>query len=190
MNEEMLDAILDRHCWVFDLDGTLTMPVHDFAAIRAELGVPDGGDILRHIASLPAEAARPLIRRLHEIEDELVQEKTVASRGAVCFIEYLHQRGDRLGILTRNTRENALLVLDAIGIGGCFRPEWVLGRHDAPHQPDPGGILQLAELWQVAPEGMVMVGDFLYDLQAGQAAGAATIHLHGHRPGRWPEWTD
>jgi phosphoglycolate phosphatase-like HAD superfamily hydrolase len=37
---------------------------------------------------------------------------------------------------------------------------------------------------------MVMVGDYLYDLQAGQAAGAATVHIHGERQCRWPEWTD
>lgn len=37
---------------------------------------------------------------------------------------------------------------------------------------------------------MVMVGDYLYDLQAGQAAGAATVHVHGDHPSRWPEWTD
>ena len=57
-------------------------------------------------------------------------------------------------------------------------------------KPDPDGIFQLARQWGVLPGELVMVGDYLYDLQAGQAAGAATIHVHGSRDTRWPEWTD
>ena len=36
--------------WVFDLDGTLTLAVHDFAAIRRHLGIPAQADILHHLA--------------------------------------------------------------------------------------------------------------------------------------------
>jgi len=35
-----------RH-WVFDMDGTLTIAVHDFAAIRRALEIPEEDDILR-----------------------------------------------------------------------------------------------------------------------------------------------
>ena len=35
-----------RPCWIFDLDGTLTVAAHDFDAIRAELGLPQGRPIL------------------------------------------------------------------------------------------------------------------------------------------------
>jgi len=48
--------ILARRCWIFDLDGTLTVPVHDFPAIRSALGMAEGdSDILRFLPS--AEAA-------------------------------------------------------------------------------------------------------------------------------------
>ena len=49
----MLD---DRDCWVFDLDGTLTIANHDFDAIRAELGIPEGHLILEYQATLPEHA--------------------------------------------------------------------------------------------------------------------------------------
>ena len=52
------EAILARKHWVFDLDGTLTLPVHDFAVIRQALGVPQGIDILGYLASLPDAEAR------------------------------------------------------------------------------------------------------------------------------------
>ena len=42
-----------RH-WVFDMDGTLTVAVHDFAAIRQALAIPPEHDILTHLAALPA----------------------------------------------------------------------------------------------------------------------------------------
>ncbi len=37
---------------------------------------------------------------------------------------------------------------------------------------------------------MVMVGDYLFDLQTGRNAGAATIHVDRTRIFPWPELTD
>ena len=50
------DVAASRH-WVFDMDGTLTEPVHDFELIRRELQIPSGADILEHLASLPTRQA-------------------------------------------------------------------------------------------------------------------------------------
>jgi hypothetical protein len=33
----MINLLVNRSCWIFDLDGTLTLPVHDFGFIRHEL---------------------------------------------------------------------------------------------------------------------------------------------------------
>ena len=38
---------LGRRHWIFDLDGTLTVAAHDFAAIRRTLGIPPGRDVGR-----------------------------------------------------------------------------------------------------------------------------------------------
>jgi len=35
-----------------------------------------------------------------------------------------------------------------------------------------------------------MVGDYLFDLQVGRAAGTATIHVDGSGAFRWPELAD
>jgi len=184
-----IDNILARRHWVFDLDGTLTLPVHDFEAIRLEVGVPAGNDILHFLASLPPAEARPLHERLQAIETRLAHE-TAAAVGATCFIERLNLRGDRLGVLTRNTRDNALRTLDLIGMAGYFPPECIIGRDEAIPKPEPDGIRKLAALWDISPASMVMIGDYLYDLQAGHAAGTATVHIHGDSASRWPEWTD
>ena len=175
--------------WVFDLDGTLTLPVHDFDLIRSNLQVPEGMDVLHHLAALPPEQAEPMRERLHDIERELVM-RTGPAHGAVGLLALLAGQGCRLGILTRNTREVALLTLEQIGLASYFDAEAILGRADASPKPDPDGIHMLANHWGAGAEELVMVGDYLYDLQAGQAAGAATIHVHGGQESRWPEWTD
>lgn len=184
-----ITSILAGGFWVFDLDGTLTLPVHDFGMIRTFLAVPDGADILGHLAALPEEEAQPLHARLDVIERELVTQ-TAPAPGARELVEILARNDCRLGILTRNTREIALLTLEHIGLAGYFPRESILGRDEAPPKPDGAGICRLARLWGAPPDVLVMVGDYLFDLQAGQAAGAATIHVHGALPRRWPEWTD
>ena len=50
-------SLADVRHWVFDMDGTLTVAVHDFAAIRVALAIPPEDDILTHLAALPAEEA-------------------------------------------------------------------------------------------------------------------------------------
>jgi HAD superfamily hydrolase (TIGR01509 family) len=177
-----------RH-WVFDLDGTLTLAVHDFALIRRELGVPPTADILHWLGTLPPHEAAPLYHHLDKMEEELVL-RTAAAPGAPELVRRLHASGASLGILTRNSRRIARLTLAHIGLDGYFAAEAVLGRDEAPPKPDPQGFLHLAALWGTGTETMAMVGDYLYDLQTGRAAGAVTVHVRGSRPHGWPDWAD
>lgn len=176
-----------RH-WVFDMDGTLTVAVHDFALIRRELDIPAEDDILHHLAALPAEAASRKRAWLLDHERELA----LASRpavGAVALVRALCERGCRLGILTRNARELALVTLQAIGLDDCFAAGDILGRDEAPPKPHPGGLLHLAERWGVSPGALVMVGDHRMDLQCARAAGAHAL-LVNLPENPWPEWSD
>jgi HAD superfamily hydrolase (TIGR01549 family) len=189
MNTSLSKKLAARTHWVFDLDGTLTVAVHDFAAIRHELEIPDGVDILEHLTALPQHRAQPLHDRLQEIELELAG-LTQAAEGALPLLEQLHRSGVHLGILTRNTRENALRTLELIGLDRFFDPEHVLGRDEVLPKPDPDGIHYLARLWRTAAESTVMVGDYQYDLQAGRSAGSLTVYVDTTRSFRWPELAD
>jgi HAD superfamily hydrolase (TIGR01509 family) len=186
---ENAEAILTRKHWVFDLDGTLTLPVHDFSVIRQVLGVPQGNDILGYLASLPDTEAQPIHDKLNAIEKELL-ERIEPAPGAVPLIETLYRRGSRIGILTRNTRDVAVMTLKCLGVDGYFPEECILGRDEAPPKPDPKGLFQLALLWKSAPDDIVMVGDYLFDLQTGRNAGTATIHMDRTGSFLWPELTD
>ena len=176
-----------RH-WVFDMDGTLTLAVHDFPAIKRALGIPQEDDILGHLAALPADIAAAKHAWLLEHERALA----VASRpaaGAVELVRELAGRGYRLGILTRNARELAHVTLEAIGIADCFAKDDVLGRDEAAPKPDPGGLFKLAKAWNVQPSEMVMVGDYQFDLACGRAAGTRTV-LVNLPDNPWPALTD
>ncbi|MFZ3186277.1 MAG: HAD family hydrolase [Pseudomonas sp.] len=176
-----------RH-WVFDMDGTLTVAVHDFEAIKRALDIPLSDDILQHLAALPSAEAAAKHAWLLSHERELA-EAAQAAPGALELVRELHARGCRLGILTRNAHELALLTLQAIGLQDCFASLDVIGRDEAPPKPDPGGLLHLAQQWQVAPQSLVMVGDYRFDLECARAVGAQAL-LVNLPENPWPELSD
>lgn len=174
--------------WVFDMDGTLTVAVHDFAAIRVALGIPPEDDILTHLAALPAAEAEAKHAWLLEHERDLAVASTAAT-GAVELVRELAGRGCQLAILTRNARELAHVTLKAIGLADCFAKELVLGRDEAAPKPSPDGLLKIAQAWDVDPSELVMVGDYRIDLECGRTAGARTV-LVNLPDNPWPELTD
>lgn len=177
-----------QHHWVFDMDGTLTQAVHDFAAIRRMLGIPAEADILGHLNQLPGAERERKRQQLWEHEHELARAARPAN-GAVALIKALHAKGAQLGILTRNDRSLALTTLKAIGLASCFAEDEVLGRDEATPKPDPAGLNHLAALWQLPPTQLVMVGDSIHDMEAGYRAGVTTllVNYQGPLPLPWPD---
>ncbi|MCJ8337014.1 MAG: HAD family hydrolase [Pseudomonadales bacterium] len=184
----MSHRLRSKTAWVFDLDGTLTNPVHDFAQMRSALGMEENADILQTIAE--AEGAQRIL--LTEKLDQLEAHYAARASAAIGVEKLLAQLVDKnclLGIFTRNTKEMALLSLQAIGVAQHFDSDYIIGRDEAPHKPNPVGLTQLLEQWQVNVTDAVMVGDFRFDLEAGRAAGTSTVHIAKDQQ-RWPELTD
>ena len=169
-------SLLSRAHWIFDLDGTLTLAIHDFDAIRAELGLPQGQLILEALAARPEHERSRLEAQLDAIELRLAQ-KATPQPGADVLLEELLTRGARLGILTRNSRRNAFETLRAAGLQRYFAEDCVLGREQAPPKPSPAGAQRLLEGWKAPAGSAVMVGDYAFDLVCGRAAGATTVYL-------------
>jgi HAD superfamily hydrolase (TIGR01509 family) len=172
----MSAGLVQRPCWIFDLDGTLTIAAHDFDAIRAELGLPTGRPILEALAALPAVEAAPLWKRLDELELELAA-CARAAPGAAELLRALSRRGTRLGILTRNSAGNTRVTLEAAGLDRFFHSADVIAREHAPPKPRPDGIQRLLARWNAQPEHALIVGDYRFDLEAGRAAGIATVYF-------------
>ena len=165
------------------MDGTLTHGIHDFDAIRTQLGLPEDKPILEALAALPEEEAQPLHERLNAIELEIAHQSTAAP-GAALLLQTLTENGCQLGILTRNNAINITATLQAAGLDHFFAPETLISRDCAAPKPNPDGIHLLLERWQAAADMAVMVGDHLFDLDTGRNAGTATIHVD--RSGAFP----
>jgi HAD superfamily hydrolase (TIGR01509 family) len=179
----------DCEHWIFDMDGTLTISAHDFEFIRRELGLPDQAPILEALHAMPAEQSAPLWQMLNELEEHFA-EKSTLMHGATELLEKLYQRGLKLAILTRNTMPVVEKTLHACGLEQFFPVEHRLDRDSCTPKPSPAGIQHLLQLWQADASNAVMVGDYLYDLQAGRGAGVTTIHLDTRGEVEWPEFTD
>jgi len=178
-----------RTCWLFDMDGTLTIPAHDFAYARRELGVPQGADILAHLATLSPDDQARAERWLHEWEVDIA-ERSRPQDDALALLHSLDSSGCSLGVLTRNTRDNALRTLRAIGMDRLFTPDLVLGRDCAPPKPHPAGVQLLLDRLGATPDNAVMVGDYLHDVRAGRRARTATVLINRRGAEGWEDEAD
>ncbi len=189
MDRSLRDQLWRRRHWVFDLDGTLTRAVHDFDDIRARLGLPAGRPILEALAELPEARAESLARQLYDMELALARD-AAPQPGAAELLAELGARDCRLGILTRNSRRLADVTLEACGLSQYFTAEDIVGRECCAPKPDPSGIRMLLRRWSADAGDSVMVGDYLFDLQAGRGAGSLTVHFDIRAEFPWPEHSD
>ena len=182
-------SLADRKFWIFDMDGTLTVPAHDFDAIRDELGLPQGRPILEQIAELAPARAKETLVHLARIEIEIAS-RAVPHPGAHELLDFLARRGARLGILTRNSHAIALETLARCSLASFFLPEFILGREACDPKPSPDGIHRLLDLWNASPSETVMVGDYRFDIESGREAGTATIYVGPVAKGEWTALAD
>ena len=183
------ELLKHRGHWIFDLDGTLTVSAHDFEHIRRELGLAPETPILEALHAMPESEAAPLWESLNELEFYYAGKASVML-GASELLQKLHDGGRRLAILTRNTMPVVEQTLQACKIDHFFPLDHILDRDSCIPKPSPDGVERLLDLWKADPEDTVMVGDYLYDLEAGKSAGVATVHLDTRGNVDWSEFTD
>jgi HAD superfamily hydrolase (TIGR01509 family) len=167
---------------IFDMDGTLTRPLLDFAAIRADIGLAADDPILETMARMTPGARRRAEAVLRRHEDAAARESEL-NDGAAELLTRLAGQKVPLGLLTRNTRRSVRFICRKHGL--AF--DAVVTRHDAAPKPSPEGVLKLCAALAVAPAEACVVGDYAFDVDSGRAAGCGTVAvLHGRRP-TWAE---
>jgi phosphoglycolate phosphatase len=113
-----------------------------------------------------------------DIRAHLTIDKTnavpIPVRNLVPTLEALRKRGMRLAVVTNDFQGSAHTQLEQAGIDHFF--DVVIG-FDSGHggKPAPDGCLAAAQQLGVAPRRSLMVGDSLHDIDAGRAAGMATL---------------
>lgn len=164
----------------FDLDSTLTRPYLNFQRLRQQLGTTEP-DLLQWLRQLPPAQQVRALRIIEEFERDGV-ENVAWNEGAPEVLQALRAVGLPLAIVTRNSRPSLLAVCAKLGI----EVDVYVAREDAPPKPDPACLHHTAQRLHIPIAGLLMVGDFRHDIEAGRAAGAMTVLLTN---GTTPPWS-
>jgi phosphoglycolate phosphatase len=181
------------HCILFDLDGTLLDSAPDLSAaandLRAARGLPALPLPAYHAGA--SSGARGMLRAAFGIDpshagfaslrDEFLAryaarltERTRPFDGVPALIQALVQRGLRWGVVTNKARrltEPLTAALPLFASAGCI----VSGDTTAYAKPHPEPLLHALRQIGAQPEHSLYVGDDERDIQAGRAAGVATV---------------
>ena len=175
----------NTHCIqgvLFDFDGTLTRPgALNFPMIKKQLGCPVDQPILEFIGAMTDRHQQKAARaQLDKFEIQAARQSH-PNIGAVDLIHWIKQQHLRIGIITRNSRTSVLAALENFDGIGLDTFDVLVSRDDpvAP-KPSPEGIHLAAQTLQLKSRHLLMVGDYIFDCQAGQAAGAQTVLLDPH----------
>ncbi|MEN7527045.1 MULTISPECIES: phosphoglycolate phosphatase [unclassified Cupriavidus] len=177
----------------FDLDGTLADTAPDLAAAANRLVVEHGRDPvayekLRPVASHGARGLigvafgkRPEDPEFPALRDTFLNyyEADIAVHtrlfdGMDTVLAALEADGIRWGIVTNKIARFTVPLVDAIGL--TPRASAVVSGDTTAHaKPHPAPLLHAAAVSGVDPTRCLYVGDDLRDIQAGKAAGMATV---------------
>jgi N-acetyl-D-muramate 6-phosphate phosphatase len=201
---------------LFDLDGTLADSAGDLAnalnRVRAGRGLP--AVAVESLRAHASSGARGLLNAgmgiapdhpdyatlreqfLRHYEEGLAQ-TTRLFAGVAELLDVIEQRGLAWGVVTNKHARFTTPVVAALALAP--RAGVVVSGDTTPHaKPHPAPLLHAAQVLGVAPGSCVYVGDDLRDVEAGRAAGMATIvagygYMGGTSdPRQWPAtgWID
>jgi len=186
------DTILNRPCWLIDLDGTLVdssagvirafhaaqrafgEPLADPEAITATIGYPLRETIARY-SQIPYDDFFPPFR------DEAMASMHLHSRllpGALDLLKTLTARGVRICLVTSKRSDNARRILNHLGVESYIAA--IVGHECCEkNKPDPEPIQVALRELTAAPGDAVMVGDTRNDIEAARAAGVPVVAVAG-----------
>lgn len=162
---------------LFDFDGTLTRPdLIDFAAIRRAVDCPSGTGLLEYLEDIDDVEQRRHYEVILERAEMEAADRAVPNSGAVDLIAFLRERRIPLAIITRNREamvERSLRRMEGIDPSDF---QLVVSR-DLPMgpKPSPEGVFHASETLGVDVSRLLVVGDHLFDVEAGRRAGALTM---------------
>jgi 2-phosphoglycolate phosphatase len=195
---------------LFDLDGTLAdsagdlaialnrvradreLPPVPVAALRAHASSGARGLLDAGMGVTPADADFAALRDAFLAHySACLAETTRLFAGVDAMLAAIEDRGLKWGIVTNKHSRFTGPVVAALEL--AQRAAVVVSGDSTPHaKPHPAPLLHAADALRVPPAACVYVGDDLRDIEAGVAAGMATIvACYGYMgttgdPQRWP----
>jgi HAD superfamily hydrolase (TIGR01509 family) len=165
---------------LFDFDGTLTKPESlDLSIIKKKIGCPVDSLILEFIENT-ADQRKQARKTLDQFELDAAADSE-PNPGAEDLILFLRSIGMRLGIISRNSRESIERSLQNFSSVSASDFDVIISR-DEPVKPKPSGdgIVWAARKLRVDVEQILIVGDYVWDILAGNRAGAMTAFLNNN----------
>jgi len=178
---------------IFDLDGTLVHTIEDIAGAAnmmfARHGLPEHG--LDYYLKWIGNGAVKFIERAHgepitraqllayvnefkEVYAENLHNKSRIYEGVPEVLNKLVSKGVKIAILSNKPHLLTKKVCNFYLSQWPLKP--VLGqREEVPRKPDPAAAREIAELWGLAPEKILFVGDSDNDILTAQAAGMTPL---------------
>ena len=169
---------------ILDVDGTVATCPYDFEGMRAvvrRLAAARGVDttalgirgIIEQIGAVASRLPDGAARFREEAEAAVIEMEIESARtaellpGAAEALSRLRRDGLAIALITRNCRAASQLVLD-----GFDDYDVLLTRDDVPHlKPHPDHIHRALAAIGRRPNCAAVVGDHIFDMQAGVAAG-------------------
>ena len=179
-------------CVIFDFDGTLADTAEGILrteeAMLAEMGLPkpEGGeaqmrqgiglalrDSLHVGCRIPEPRLDEAVATYRRLFDEIAFDYIVPFPGVKDTLQYLYDKGYKLGIATSRSSRTLVYLLDKMGIAPFFTH--MTSVESTPnHKPAPDLALILLEKFGVSGDETLVIGDTTYDLQMGRNAGCHT----------------
>ncbi len=194
--------------YLFDVDGTLLDSASDIcAAVRQALaeegvdGLPEPclrSFIGHHLFALfrevlPSSSQQDHERLLARYRAIYLARRHASTRIYTGIPEMLAALGGLKSTATTKSSETARNVLEQFGLARYF--DHVQGTDGFPSKPAPDVILRSLEMFGVAPEQCLLVGDAAPDMEAGRRAGVRTCAvswgygdpeaMRAHQPDFW-----
>ena len=192
-NEMRMNSMHDT--FLFDIDGTLVSMELDFVQIRKEVdallvshGYPEErlhktASTLETITSaveymqvegLDWELAKKEAETYLESVELEAASKAVLIKGADTVLKLLKDSRKKVGVITRNNRRVVLSILEKSGLS--LYVDIVLARDDVEKvKPDPDHVLRALEKLNSSPDKTVVIGDHIFEIEAGNTVGCFTI---------------
>ena len=135
------------------------------------------------------EDAAATKNKLHNMEMDLAL-KAQPQPGVDKILNTLKRRGKKMAILTRNDEKIGYITLKAAGLDHYFDLNSIIGRETCAPKPQPDGVHFLLDMWDAPRHLTLIIGDYLFDIQAGFKAGISTVHFDFRGKFLWPEFTN
>ncbi|MDY6790617.1 MAG: HAD-IA family hydrolase [Thermodesulfobacteriota bacterium] len=174
---------------LFDFDGTLTKPGSiDFNLIKRAIGCPPESFILEFIETIDDPVLKEKAVSVLESLENKAAKCSEPNHGAEELFLYLRSNGIKTGIISRNSLESIQKSFGNFKTINAADFNVIVTRDDpVKPKPDADGVILAAKKLEVDPKQLVVVGDFLFDIQAGKNAGSITVFLNNGRKHDFPD---